>query len=54
MRRGIRRALELRGALNLGVHIGLDDVRADEFYTMLILEEERDQLERERKNTHGK
>jgi len=44
----IRRALDLRAALNLGIHIGLDDIRADEFYTMLILEDERDQLERER------
>jgi hypothetical protein len=50
----IRRALGLRAALNLGIHIGLDDIRADEFYTMLILEEERDRLERERASTHGK
>ena len=47
----IRRALDLRAALNLGIHIGLDDVRADEFYTMLILEDERDQLERELMNS---
>lgn len=44
----------MRAALNLGIHIGLDDIRADEFYTMLILEEERDQLERERINSHGR
>jgi hypothetical protein len=44
----IRRALDLRAALNLGIHIGLDDIRADEFYAMLILDEERDQLDRER------
>ena len=50
----IRRALDLRAALNLGIHIGLDDVRADEFYAMLILDEERDQLERERRSTHGR
>ncbi len=49
----LRRAMELRAALNLGVHIGLGDILADEFYTMLILDEERDQLERERAN-HGK
>lgn len=49
----IRRALELRAALNLGIHIGLDQIQADEFYTMLILEEERDLLERERARTHG-
>jgi hypothetical protein len=46
----IRRALDLQAALNLGIHVGLDDIRADEFYTMLILDEERDQLERERAN----
>jgi len=50
----IRRALDLRAALNLGIHVGLDDIRADEFYTMLILDDERDQLDRERTNTHGK
>lgn len=50
----IRRALELRAALNLGVSIGLDDIRADEFYAMLLLDEERERLERERTNTHGK
>ena len=50
----IRRALDLRAALNLGIHVGLDDIPADEFYTMLILDDERDQLDRERTNTHGK
>jgi hypothetical protein len=49
----IRRAIELRAALNLGVHVGLDDIRADEFYTMLLLDEERVQLELER-SSHGK
>ena len=37
-----------RAALKLGIHVGLDDIRADEFYAMLILEEEREALERER------
>ena len=50
----IRRALDLRAALNLGIHLGLDDVRADEFYAMVILDDERDLLDRERTNTHGK
>ena len=50
----IRRALDLRAALNLGITLGLDDVRADEFYTMLILDDERDLLDRERTNTNGK
>lgn len=49
----IRRALELRAALNLGIHVGLDDIRADEFYAMLLLDEERAQLGRERTTPHG-
>ncbi len=44
----IRRALDLRAALNMGIRIGLDDIRADEFYAMRILDEERELLERER------
>ena len=40
-------ALDLMGALKLGVHIGLDEIRADEFSAMLIIAEERDLLERE-------
>ena len=36
------------GALKLGVHIGLDEIRADEFCAMLITAEERDLLEREK------
>jgi hypothetical protein len=43
-----RRALDLMGALKLGVHIGLDEIRADEFCAMLIIAEERDLLEREK------
>ena len=49
----IRRAIELRAALNLGITIGLEDIRADEFYTMLLLDEEREQYERER-SSNGK
>jgi hypothetical protein len=49
----IRRALDLRAALNLGIHVGLDEVPANEFYAMLILDDERDQLDRERANRHG-
>ena len=44
----LRRALDLRAVLKLGVRIGLDELRADEFYALLILEEEREQLDRER------
>ena len=46
----VRRALDLRAALKLGVKVSLDEVRADEFYAMLILEEEKEQLDRERVN----
>ena len=35
-------------ALKLAVHIGLDEIRGDEFCAMLIIAEERDLLERER------
>jgi len=44
----LRRALDLRAALKLGVRIGLDEIRADEFYALLILEDEQEQLDRER------
>jgi len=50
----IRRALDLRAALNLGIHISLDDIRADEFYAMLIVDDERNQLECELASTMGK
>ena len=49
----IRRAIELRAALNLGITIGLEDILADEFYTMLLLDGEREQYERER-SSNGK
>ena len=44
----IRRALDLMCALKLGVRISLDEIRADELATMLIIAEERDLLEREK------
>jgi hypothetical protein len=46
----IRRAIDMRAALNLGVQVGLDEIGADEFFAMLILEEERELLDRERGN----
>jgi len=49
----IRRALDLRAALKLGLRVGLDEVRADEFYAMLVVEEEHDQMERERLSDQG-
>jgi hypothetical protein len=50
----IRRAIDLRAALKLGVGIGLDEIRADEFLAMLVLEEERDRLDREQLNPRGR
>ena len=48
----IRRALDLMSALRLAVHIGLDDIRGDEFCAMLIIAEERDLQEREKLPGH--
>jgi len=44
----LRLAIDLRAALKLGVRIGLDEIRADEFAAMVILEEERERLDSER------
>jgi hypothetical protein len=48
----LRRAFDLRAALKLGLRIGLDEIRADEFYAMLILEAEWDRQDRERMGSH--
>lgn len=37
----------------MGIQITLDEIGADELYTMLVLEDERDQLDRERTPTNG-
>ena len=50
----IRRALDLRAALKLGIHLTLDDIRADEFHAMLILEDEREKLDHEQLNPNGR
>jgi len=44
----LRRALDLRAALKLGVRINLDEIRADEFQALLVLEEEQTKVEQER------
>jgi len=44
----LRRALDLRSALSMGIRIGLDEIDADEFYAMQVVEEERDAYDRER------
>ena len=36
----IRRAIDLRAALKLGVRIGLDEIRADELWAMQIIQAE--------------
>jgi hypothetical protein len=50
----LRRALDLRAALKLGVRVSLDEIRADEFQALVVLEEERDALDREQVNAHGR
>ena len=50
----LRRALDLRAALRLGVSLPLNDIAADEFFAMLIIEEEQDRLEREQVQPHGR
>jgi hypothetical protein len=49
----IRRALDMRAALKLGIRVSLEEIRADEFMAMQILEEERDRHEREQTSNHG-
>ncbi|MGE5648312.1 MAG: hypothetical protein ACM336_21240 [Acidobacteriota bacterium] len=44
----IRRAIDLRTALKLGVRIGPDEIPADEFLAIVLLEEEHGMLDRER------
>ena len=34
--------------MKLGVGVSLDEIAADEFYAMLLIEEERDRMEREK------
>jgi hypothetical protein len=50
----LRRALDLRAALKLGVRLDLDEIRSDEFQALMVLEEERDALDREQMNAHGR
>jgi hypothetical protein len=44
----LRRAIDMRAALKLGIRISLEEIRADEFYALVVLEEERDRLDREK------
>jgi hypothetical protein len=49
----LRRALDLRAALKLGVKLSLDEIAADEFHAMLIVEEEQARWEEERLKRNG-
>jgi hypothetical protein len=50
----LRRAIDLKAALKMGVRIGLDEIPADEFRALILLEDERDALDREQLNQHGR
>lgn len=50
----IRRAADLRGAVKLGITIGMDEIRADEYSVMMILEDEQGKLEQEKIDNHGR
>jgi hypothetical protein len=43
----LRRALDLRAALKMGVHLTLDDIAADEFAALVVIEEEQARKEAE-------
>ena len=49
----LRRALDLRAALKLGIKLSLDEIAADEFQAMLIIEEEQARFDEERAKRHG-
>jgi hypothetical protein len=44
----VQRAWDLRSMRNVGLQITLDDIRADELYALLTIEEEQSKLEKER------
>jgi hypothetical protein len=44
----LRRALDLRPTLAMGIRIGLDVIDADEFLAMRVVEQERDAYDRGR------
>lgn len=50
----LRRPVDLRAALKFGVHVSLDDIRADELCAMLILEDEREKLDRAQLDCDGR
>jgi len=44
----LRRALEIRAALKLGIRISLNEIRGDEFYALVVVDEEHDLVQREK------
>jgi hypothetical protein len=48
----LRRALDLRAIVKVGLHLTLSDIAADELYAMLIIEEEQNRYDDEK--TKGK
>jgi len=50
----LRRAIDMRAALKLGIRISLEEIRADEFHALVVLEEERDKLDREKMDSPGR
>lgn len=44
----LQRAIDTRNALKLGIRFGLDDIPADEYYAMVIFEQEQEKYEREK------
>ncbi len=49
----LRRALDLRAALKLGIQITLDEIDADELYAMLVIEDEGGKREEEKSRSGG-
>jgi hypothetical protein len=49
----LRRALDLRAALKLGVNITLEEIAADELYALLVIEDEGDKREEEKSKNGG-
>jgi len=50
----LRRALDLRAVLRIGISLSLYEIAADELFAMLIIEQEQDRLEREQVQPHGR
>ena len=52
MERGrlLRRALDIRALIRLGVTITLEEIAGDEMYSMLIIDEEQNRYESEQAN----